>query len=51
MIKLGKTSKLMETKEDEYIYKELDNFLYDVSNLLSRTSEELTKTFFSHYGD
>ncbi len=51
MIKLGKTSKLMETKEDEYIYKELDNFLYEVSNLLSRTSEELTKTFFSHYGD
>ncbi len=51
MIKLGKTSKLMETKEDEYIYKELDNFLYEVSNLLSKTSEELTKTFFSHYGD
>ncbi len=51
MIKLTNTKKLLETKEDEYIYKELENFLSIISDLLSKTSEELTKTYFSHYNE
>ena len=51
MITLSNTTKLLETKEDEYIYKELDNFLSVISDLLSKTSEELTKTYFSHYNE
>ena len=38
-------------REDEYIYKELENFLSIISDLLSKTSEELTKTYFSHYNE
>jgi uncharacterized alpha-E superfamily protein len=48
MIRLSNTSKLLETKEDEYIYNELDSFLSSLCDLLTKTSEELTKTFFSH---
>ena len=48
MIKLNCTTKLLETKDDEYIYNELDNFLSSLCDLLTQTSEELTKTYFSH---
>ncbi len=48
MIKLNSTQKLLETKTDEYIYNELDNFLSSLCDLLTKTSEELTKTYFSH---
>ncbi|MCR8711350.1 circularly permuted type 2 ATP-grasp protein [Aliarcobacter butzleri] len=51
MITLTNTDKLLETKEDEFIYKELENFLSIISDLLSKTSEELTKTYFSHYNE
>lgn len=51
MITLTNTQKLLETSEDEYIYKELDEFLSILSNLLTQTSEELTKTYFSHYNE
>jgi uncharacterized alpha-E superfamily protein len=51
MLTLANTNKLLETKEDEYIYKELESFLSVISDLLSQTSEELTKTYFSHYNE
>ncbi|RXJ84981.1 circularly permuted type 2 ATP-grasp protein [Arcobacter cloacae] len=51
MLTLMSTNKLLETKEDEYVYKELDGFLSTLSDLLSKTSEELTKTYFSHYNE
>ncbi|MGE4383375.1 MAG: circularly permuted type 2 ATP-grasp protein [Arcobacter sp.] len=48
MITLTNSDKLLEIEEDEFIYKELENFLSILSDLLSKTSEELTKTYFSH---
>lgn len=51
MITLTNSDKLLETKQDEYIYKELESFLSTISDLLSNTSEELTKTYFSHYNE
>ena len=51
MITLTNTQKLLETNEDEYVYKELDEFLSVISDLLTQTSEELTKTYFSHYNE
>ncbi|AXX91016.1 hypothetical protein CKA55_02350 [Arcobacter suis] len=51
MITLTNTKKLLETPEDEYVYKELDEFLSILSDLLTQTSEELTKTYFSHYNE
>ena len=51
MITLANSNKLLEIKEDEFIYKELENFLSIISDLLSKTSEELTKTYFSHYNE
>ena len=51
MITLTNTQKLLETNEDEYVYKELDEFLSIISDLLTQTSEELTKTYFSHYNE
>ena len=43
MITLTNTDKLLETKEDEFIYKELENFLSIISDLLSKSTEELAK--------
>ena len=51
MITLTNTDKLLETKENEFIYKQLESFLSTISDLLSNTSEELTKTYFSHYNE
>ena len=51
MITLTNTQKLLEIPENEYVYKELDEFLSIISNLLTQTSEELTKTYFSHYNE
>lgn len=51
MITLTNTQKLLEIPEDEYIYKELDKFLSILSELLTKTSDELTKTYFSHYNE
>lgn len=51
MITLTSTKKLLEIPEDEYVYKELDEFLAILSDLLTQTSEELTKTYFSHYNE
>jgi uncharacterized circularly permuted ATP-grasp superfamily protein/uncharacterized alpha-E superfamily protein len=48
MLKLSNAKKLLYLKEDEFIYKELDEFLAQISNNLAETSEELTKTYFSH---
>lgn len=43
-----KCKRLLDIKEDEFIYKELDEFLAQISDNLAQTSEELTKTYFSH---
>ena len=51
MITLTTTQKLLETNEDDYVYKKLDEFLSILSDLLTQTSEELTKTYFSHYNE
>ena len=51
MITLNNTQKLLESKDDDFIYKELDNFLSIICGLLTQTSEELTKTYFSHYNE
>ncbi len=51
MITLNNTQKLLESTEDDFIYKELDNFLSIICDLLTKTSEELTKTYFSHYNE
>lgn len=51
MITLTSTKKLLEIPEDEYVHKELDEFLAILSDLLTQTSEELTKTYFSHYNE
>jgi len=51
MLTLMSTNKLLDISEDEYVYKELDYFLSTISDLLSKTSEELTKTYFSHYNE
>ena len=48
MLKLSSAKKLLDIEEDEFIYKELDEFLAEISNNLAQTSEELTKTYFSH---
>ena len=51
MIKLSTTKKLLETNDEDYVYKNLDEFLSIISTLLTQTSEELTKTYFSHYNE
>ena len=51
MLKLSNTKKLLEKPEDEFTYKKLDDFLAEISNNLAQTSEELTKTYFSHYNE
>ncbi len=48
MLKLSNAKRLLDIKEDEFIYKELDEFLAQISDNLAQTSEELTKTYFSH---
>ena len=45
------SSKFLETNEDDYVYKNLDEFLSTICDLLTKTSEELTKTYFSHYNE
>ena len=51
MITLTTTKKLfLETNEDDYVYKNLDEF-YQTLIYLTKTSEELTKTYFSHYNE
>jgi uncharacterized circularly permuted ATP-grasp superfamily protein/uncharacterized alpha-E superfamily protein len=51
MITLTTTEKLLESSEEDYVYTELDEFLSMLSDLLTQTSEELTKTYFSHYNE
>lgn len=51
MLKLSNAKKLLELKDDEIIYNELDKFLSQISDYLALTSEELTKTYFSHYNE
>lgn len=51
MLKLTNAKKLLELKDDEVIYNELDKFLSQISEQLSITSDEITKTYFSHYNE
>ena len=51
MLKLSDAKRLLRNKDDDFIFKKLDNFLSKVSLLLAETSEELTKTYFSHYNE
>lgn len=51
MLKLTNAKRLLKIEEDEFVYLELDEFLSNISNLLAKTSEELTKTYFSHYNE
>lgn len=51
MLKLTNVKKLLETKEEDVVYLELDKFLAQISDLLAQTSEELTKTYFAHYNE
>ncbi len=51
MLKLTNAKKLLETQEEDFVYLELDKFLAQISGLLAQTSEELTKTYFSHYNE
>lgn len=51
MLKLTNVKKLLETQEEDFVYLELDKFLAQISDLLAQTSEELTKTYFSHYNE
>ena len=51
IITLTNTQKLLESQEDEYVYTQLDEFLSTISDLLTKTSDELTKTYFSHYNE
>ncbi|MDZ7818829.1 MAG: circularly permuted type 2 ATP-grasp protein [Aliarcobacter sp.] len=51
MLRVSSTKKLLELEEDEVIYINLDKFLSEISDNLALTSEELTKTYFSHYNE
>lgn len=51
MLKLNSAKKLLNIKEEEFIYSDLDTFLAEISSLLAQTSEELTKTYFAHYNE
>ena len=50
-LKISSTKKLLELEDDDIIYSKLDKFLSEISNHLALTSEELTKTYFSHYNE
>ena len=51
LLSLSSSDKLLEIKEDEFIYKELDSFLSQSSDLITQASDELTKTYFSHISE
>ncbi|PLY10685.1 MAG: hypothetical protein C0626_03340 [Arcobacter sp.] len=51
MLKLSNAQGLLKSKESDFIYPKLDSFLSKVSHHLGNTSEELTKTYFSHYNE
>ena len=51
MLRVSSTKKLLELEEEEVIYINLDKFLSEISDNLALTSEELTKTYFSHYNE
>lgn len=50
-LKLSNPLKLLEIEEDAFVYQKLEVFLSDISDLLIMTSDELTKTYFSHNND
>lgn len=51
MLKLTNAKRLLKTKEKDFVYLTLDGFLAEISELLSETSEEITKTYFAHYNE
>ncbi|ADG94748.1 protein of unknown function DUF404 [Arcobacter nitrofigilis DSM 7299] len=51
MLKLSNAKSLLKTKDEDFIYKKFDNLLSKASLHLAESSEELTKTYFSHYNE
>lgn len=51
MLKLTNAKKLLACKEEDFIYTDLDQLLSQITDLLSNSSEELTKTYFAHYNE
>jgi len=47
-IMLSNPTELLQIKKDGFVYEKLDQFLSDISTLLTISSDELTKTYFSH---
>jgi uncharacterized circularly permuted ATP-grasp superfamily protein/uncharacterized alpha-E superfamily protein len=50
-LKLSSASELVMPDEGEGVYKTLDDFLSDLSDLIIQSSEEFSKTYFSHYDE
>ena len=51
MLKLTNAKRLLKTRDEDYVYLILDSFLAEISSLLGKTSEEITKTYFAHYNE
>ncbi|MDY0051217.1 MAG: circularly permuted type 2 ATP-grasp protein [Aliarcobacter sp.] len=51
ILKLNDSNKILNQKEDEFVYKEFDDILALISEELTKSSEELTKTYFAHYNE
>ena len=48
MLKLSSTDKLLTTEDDNFIYTQMDETLSKISELITKSAEELTNTYFSH---
>lgn len=48
-LKSLKLEKLLQSCDDTFIYCELEKFLSDVTQMLTKFSNEFTKNYFSHY--
>jgi len=51
LLKITDLETLMTLKEDSMVYEELDRVLTKISKLLWECSNEMSKTYFSHYDD
>ena len=51
MLRLSSIKRLLHLEDEEVIYTNLDKFLSEISDNLALASEELTKTYFSHYNE
>ena len=51
MLKLTNAKRLLSSQDEDFIYPRFDETLSLISDLLASSSEELTKTYFSHYNE